>query len=189
MVIIKSTLLESFIKDSEKAKKAIVSLLKDNNIEFVFIGGLARNHYASIRTTDDIDILVAKKDKDKVKNLPIGYIKNLSGDTARVFKLHDPEIKIEILYSGDYAGNKDGIIYKEPHLISNGDIISLKNLIEYKLSSGLYGKRFKDYGDIQDLIKQNNLKKNFANSFREDLKKLYLELWEATMNNKNFEQE
>lgn len=179
----------SFQTDLELTKKELKRIMKLYNIPFVFIGGVARNKYASPRMTSDIDILVSTKDKNKLKKIPIGYLKCLSKDSLKKFKLHEPKAEIEIIFSGEKAGNNLGIEYPEPKTIDSGDnVMTLESLIKFKLCSGIYGKRYKDFGDVQDLIKERKLKKNFANRFRNDLKIKYEELWEETINNKNFEQ-
>ncbi len=64
-------------------------------------------------------------------------------------------------------------------------IIPLSKLIEYKLICGLYDyDRLCDFGDVQKLIKLNNLTKNFSILFRDDIKEKYLEIWNQTTNKK-----
>ena len=75
-----------------------------------------------------------------------------------------------------------GIEYKEPHEIdkikNTIPKLTLENMIQYKLCSGLYGKgRMKDFGDVQELIVINDLPKDYADSFRKDLKNKYVEIW------------
>jgi len=188
-----SRFMESFIKDLEQAKQAIVKLFDEYDINFCFIGGVARNEYGSPRTTEDIDILVDGSDKEKVKQLPIGFIRDLSNGRGRVFSLHDPKTKVEVLYSGeDFAGNKEGVAYLPPNVISNKEhMIYLSDFVYYKLSAGLYGKRYKDYADIQDVIRINRLSLTYAkdNNFREDLVALYIDLWKETYLQEQFEVE
>lgn len=187
-VIHENSFLEGYIKDLETTKQKIRSLLDSYNIPFVFIGGVARNEYARARTTSDVDILVSSKDRQKMLNLPIGYIKCLTKDSGKRFVLHEPKTEVEVMYSGEKAGNNKGIEFPEPTKIDNGkNVMTLKSLIEFKLCSGLLAKRYKDYGDIQDLIKENKLPKNYAKNFRGDLKELYEQLWENTINNERFE--
>lgn len=179
MYIVESVFIESFIRDVEEAKIAIRKLLTDNNISFVFIGATARNEYASPRTTEDIDLLISKNDKEKLKKLPIGLIRNISN--YRVFSLHNPKTKVEVIFSGEKAGSSKGIEYKDPSELDNGNnTLTLKSLIMYKLSSGKYGNRYKDFGDIQDLITQNKLPIDYADSFRQDLKEVYRQIWSET---------
>lgn len=187
-VIHENGFLEGYIKDLNLTKKQIKKLLDEYNIPFVFIGGVARNEYARSRTTSDVDILVSSKDKQKMLNLPIGYIKCLTKDSAKRFVLHEPKTEIEVMYSGEKAGNSKGIEFPEPQKVDNGkNVMTLKALVEFKLCSGLLANRYKDYGDIQDMIKENKLPKDYAKKFRNDLKDLYEQLWDATMNNDNFD--
>lgn len=187
-IIHENSFLESYIKDLELTKKQIKELLDSYDIPFVFIGGVARNEYARVRTTSDVDILVSHKDKQKMLNLPIGFIRCLTKDSAKRFILHEPKTEIEVMYSGEKAGNNKGIEFPEPCKIDNGNnVMTLKSLVEFKLCSGLLANRYKDYGDVQDLIKENHLPKNYAKDFRNDLKELYEHLWESTINNERFE--
>jgi len=61
--------------------------MKENDIRFIFIGGVARNKYGYYKTTEDIDILVNKDDRDKMSKLPIGVIKELSNKTQRRYNV------------------------------------------------------------------------------------------------------
>lgn len=173
--------LESYIKNLELTKTEIKKLLDSYNIPFVFIGGVARNAYINARTTSDVDILVSAKDKKKMINLPIGYIRCLTKDSGKRFILQDPKTEVEVIYSGEKAGDSRGIPYPQPQEVDNGhNVLTLKALVEFKLCSGLYGKRFKDYGDVQDIIRQKKLKLDYAKDFRKDLKELYEKIWKDT---------
>lgn len=181
-----STFMESYNKELNKSKKEINKVLSRYDISYIFIGGIARNEYTSPRTTEDIDILVAKEDMKKVKDISIGYMRDITGN-GKMFNFHnnDNKVKLEILYSGEYAGDPRGIEYLDPDIISEMHqdglkYITLKDLIRYKLSAGIYGNRYKDFGDIQDLIKTNKLSFNYANKFREDLKEKYQQIWKET---------
>jgi len=187
-IIHENAFLEGYIKDLNLTKKQIKKLLDEYNIPFVFIGGVARNEYARARTTSDVDILVSSKDKQKMLSLPIGYIKCLTKDSAKKFLLHEPKTELEVMYSGEKAGNNKGIEFPEPQKIDNGNnVMTLLSLVEFKLCSGLLANRYKDYGDIQDMIKENKLPKNYAKDFRKDLKDVYEDLWEKTVHNNRFE--
>lgn len=179
-----SLYMESYIKDLKKSLRIITDLFNKYKINFTFIGGAARNQYGYAKITEDVDILVSQHDKDKVKNLPIGFIRDISDGRGKRFKLHNPETLIDIIYSGEISGDGiNGLEFKDPkklsHQINNEPFITLQNLIMYKLSSGITGKhRFKDFDDIVELIKRNKLKRDFADQFREDLKNKYIELWD-----------
>lgn len=174
-----SLFMDSFNKELNRALKSLYSLLSEYKISFVFIGGVARNQYAPSRITEDINILVNSYDLNKVKNLPIGYIRDLTGN-GRSLKLHDPETYIDVIYTEDNTSG--GIEYAQGfgqwiNYIDDLPFLSLEMLVQYKLSSGIYGNRLKDFGDVQDLIAANRLDKEFAKDFRQDLKDKYYEIF------------
>lgn len=181
---VESHFMESFIQDLKKSVISLTKLLKDYGINFTIIGGGARNEYGPNRITEDVDILVDIKDKDKMLDLPIGFIRDKSNGRGKVYSLHEPQTKVEVIYTGEKAGDKRGITYIDPSKVSEEHygvpFLTLKSLIEYKLSSGIYGKRMKDFGDIQDLISYNSLPKEYAinNNFRSDLANKYEEIWD-----------
>lgn len=191
----KSKFMETHILELHKAIKALSNILKIYNINFTIIGGAARNEYKYPKITEDIDILVSKEDKDKMKNIPIGYMKDLSNGRVKRFSLHEPKTLIDVIYEGEISGDGvNGLKFVNPKSISTHihgfSYITLKNLIEYKLSSGIYGhQRYKDFDDVVELIKRNFLKKNFGNFFRQDLKEKYIQLWEETYKKFEFNME
>ena len=177
-----SIFMESFISDLKDSLIKITMIFKDKGIRFTVIGGASLSKYGYARMTEDIDLLVHKDDRSKIKDLPIGYIRELSNGSAKVFSLHEPKTKIEIIYSGERAGDSRGIEYIDPSKISVEEdgipYIDLKSLIMYKLCAGIYGKRLKDFADVQELIVRNKLKRNFADKFRSDLKQKYIEIFD-----------
>ena len=180
---IESQFMESFVNNQEETMKTIAKVLKQNQIEFCFIGGAVLPEYGYNRVTEDIDILVSKKDKDKFLTLAGTYLKRKFKDAQKSFYWNNPKTQIDVIYSGDRAGDMTkGIEYKEPHEIdkikNTIPKLTLENMIQYKLCSGLYGKgRMKDFGDVQELIVINDLPKDYADSFRKDLKNKYVEIW------------
>jgi predicted nucleotidyltransferase len=181
--------MESYISELWQSLKNIANLLKDRDINFTIIGGAARNQYGVKKITEDVDILVAKKDKEKMLKLPIGFIKDLSKGRGKIFSFHNPKTRVEIIYSGEISGDGiNGIAYENPKLISNDikgiPFLTLEKLIEYKLSSGIYGKRMKDFVDIIELIQINKLPEDYAKNFRKDLYIKYKELWKSSKEEK-----
>lgn len=183
-MVYKSQFMETHIKDLWKALMSLTKILKDNNINFTIIGGACRNQYGYLKITEDIDLLIDSKDKGKMLTLPIGFIRELSSGRGKRFSLHNPKTDIDVIYTGEEAGSSESdIAYENPKNVSNIikgiSFLTLKNLIKYKLASGIFGKaRYKDFDDIGELIKRNNLSIEYCNDLREDLKIKYIELWE-----------
>ena len=172
----KNLLEQRIIKNVESILEDLDQIFSKYNINYCVIGGVALYRYNYIRMTTDIDILVDKKDMTKLSNIPIGFLKQLSR-TLRKFKHQDSGTEIDILFSGDHAGNKQGIEYLKPQVISKDHIIDLEYLVAYKVSSGLYGQRYKDYGDVQELIKRNNLPQDYLKGFPIDIETEYKQIW------------
>ncbi len=171
---------ESYQKELKDTLVKIQKLFKKYDIDFCFIGGIAVNQYGHQRSTDDIDILVNRGDLEKIKNIPIGYMRDISGN-GKVFNFHDPDVRIEILYSGENAGDIRGPKYSDPVSISdsNTNFIELKYLVFYKVASGLYGERYQDWGDVQNLIQKHNLPLDYLNEFLayDDIVEKYRKIW------------
>jgi hypothetical protein len=170
-----------FIQDISSGMKQIAGVLKANRIKFCFIGGCILFKYNYRVTTDGIDILIAKKDRGKFEKL-MHVLYEPFPTRSKSVNWTDPAIEGRVLFEGDGAGNDtEGIKYINPDSVMIEDagipVLKLEKLIEYKISSGIYGERFKDFADVIELIKRNNLSKKYANSFREDLKNKYIELW------------
>jgi len=178
--IYKQYLYES-VKTYYEEMKYISSLFDKYDINHVFIGGALLPMYEYYRNTGDVDILVDKKDKNKIKNISIGYIK--FSDTYRHGIVHKIKTAIDVLYSGDKIGDKGNL--KLPNVDGVKSIqkeipvLDLKKLIEFKLGSGLYANdRFNDFPDIKYLIKYNKLKKEFIQNIEKELVQKYQELWQ-----------
>lgn len=181
---VKSTFMLTELNSLKRSIIALHTILSDHNINYVIIGGIAIEEYGYARFTEDIDILVDLKDKEKLLNIPPGFIQSISD---RTFYLHEPKIKVEVLYSGDYTGaHNDGIQFISPKklLEYRGGIpfLTLPHLIEYKISAGMYGnnRKYKDYNDVIMLIQKHKLPRNLGitNNFREDLNTEYIKLFD-----------
>jgi hypothetical protein len=157
-----SDFMQDFLSESRIKQMALNTLLKSWNISYAVIGGMAVIHHGYIRTTDDIDILVDQQDKDKMKSIP----------TEKLMVLFSEAISDDGVH---------GLVFPPPSDISEVEdglpFINLNKLLEFKISSGIYGKRMQDFGDVQKLIKANQLPGDYGDDFRDDLRAKYLEIW------------
>ena len=188
-VRIYSSFMESFVNELDMTVKRIHSLLDEKGISHVFIGATALNYLGYHRMTEDIDILVDEDDKEKMKQLPVGFIREVSHGRYKVFLWSDPKTKVEVIYSGEISGDGiNGLKFDHPvdmtELVDGIPILPLEKFIEYKLSSGVYGRRSKDFGDVESLIKLYKLDANFSKDMRDDLKKEYAKCLSNTQNEK-----
>ncbi|OYT14998.1 MAG: hypothetical protein B7C24_15330 [Bacteroidetes bacterium 4572_77] len=155
--------------------KYVAQDFNELGIEYCVVGGVALSPHNYMRYTEDIDILVAKKDITKLEILiGSGYTyrpgskKNMYYHTGAKSK-----IQIDILYEGD---NKDGFVMPRPknirQKISGIWYINLPKLIEMKLITARAG----DTQDVLQLIDYNDLDADYVENLAAKCHKLFLSL-------------
>jgi len=138
--------------------------LKEANIDYVVIGGLALNAYNYPRQTVDVDLVLTPADYKKFKQLLVGSAYVGAEGTPRRFVDVETEVTIDVLIAGRLAGRKSknpSVRFPDPSEAEVHDdlrTVSLTRLIELKLVTW----RYKDWGDVVELIRRNNLPASFA---------------------------
>jgi hypothetical protein len=169
----------------------IGQLLNEINIDYCVIGGACLPIYNLNRATKDVNLLIYAKDREKLESLIGIYFKLQFSDSKRNLIWKKGNILVDYFFSGEVSGSTGGLEFQKPSLlcieIEGIKIITLPNLIQYKLSSGTYGRRSKDLSDVEELIKINNLPFNYSevNRFREDL----IRIWENCWSNADFDKQ
>ena len=138
--------------------------LREASIDYVVIGGLALNAYDYPRQTVDVDIVLTASGLAKLKEQYEGSAYMAVKDTPRRFIDPKSEVTIDVLIAGERAGKlsrNPSVTFPEP---SEAEVhaglrtVSLARLIELKLVTW----RYKDWGDVVELIRRNNLPESFA---------------------------
>lgn len=168
------------------AMRQIKSIMDEAGIPFVFVGGSTLPFYGYYRNTGDIDIVVADSDSKKLDDLPIGMIRRIRRGKMM---LHSPGTNIDVIFSGGVVGSdKSGMRYPDPKELIEMKVIDgtplpilpLKRLVQIKIVSGIYGMRMKDFADVIELIKENQLPETYCNEYNFDIRDKYRELFEMT---------
>lgn len=178
---------DRFFQGRGGAKDALLRIAKRLNelgIAYAIAGGMALNAHGYRRFTEDVDILVTQADLDRIyEELEgRGYMRPF----ARSKNLRDTElgVKIEFLVAGGFPG--DGkpkeFSYPDPQSVATEiegvRFVTLPTLIELKLAAAMTGEgRFKDLGDVQELIKTHNLPIDFRSRLHPYVQSKYDELW------------
>lgn len=169
-----------------EALRKIAGRLDGLNVPYAVAGGLALFGHGYRRFTEDIDILVTR-DALKVihKNLDgVGYLTPFKD--SKNLRDSDLKVRIKFLISGQYPG--DGavkpITFPDPATarveIDRIPYLNLNTLIELKLASGMTeSARYKDLGDVQELIKILNLPMDLAAEIHPYVADLYIKLWKG----------
>jgi len=143
--------------------RALDARLHDAGIEYVVIGGLALNAHEYERQTVDVDVVIRRADFERFKQA-LGGSYQPTGDTGRRFLDPRSEVNIDVLLAGELARRRDrnkSIRFPDPAEAEvHGDVrtVSLACLIELKLVTW----RYKDWGDVVELIRAHNLTETFT---------------------------
>ena len=138
--------------------------LKGAGIDYVVIGGLALNVYNYPRQTIDINIVLRPDDYRRFNDAFVGTAYEKATGGARRFIDPETEVTIDVLITGQLAGHtgkNPSVRFPDPDEGAvQGDLqtVSLARLIELKLVTW----RYKDWGDVVELIRRNNLAESFA---------------------------
>jgi len=164
----------------------IARRLRELNVPYAVVGGMALFQHGFRRFTEDVDILVTKEGLKKIHDSleGLGYVR----PHPHSKHLRDTElgVRIEFLTTGEYPG--DGkpkpVAFPEPGAVSfesdGVSYIGLPALVELKLASGMTNPgRLRDLADVQELTKHVDLPPDFAEQLDPYVRAKYLELWGA----------
>jgi len=168
-----------------KALHNIAQRLRSLGIPYAVVGGMALFRHGLRRFTEDVDILVTKRDlkiiHEKLEGL--GYV--LPFPKSRHLRDAQLGVKIEFLTTGDYPGDgkKKPVSFPDPRNVSfeaDGiSYINLQVLVELKLASGMTNPgRLKDLSDVLELIKALDLPIDFVNQLDPFVRTKFKDLWQ-----------
>jgi len=173
--------------------RKITSRLKDLQIPYAVVGGMALFAHGVRRFTEDVDILLSpdglKAAHEQLDGL--GYVPPFKG--SKQLRDATTGVRIEFLVSGQFPG--DGkpkpVAFPDPAKVGielNGiTFLRVENLIELKLASGMTGgvNRLKDLADVVEIIKALQLPANFAEKLNPYAQEKFLELWNGISSSSN----
>lgn len=138
--------------------------LNEAGIDYLVIGGLALNAHNYPRQTVDVNVVLRSSDLAESRNRYEGSAYVPVKGAPRRFVDPKTEVTIDVLIAGELAGKRSknpSVTFPEPQEAEvHGDVrtVSLARLIELKLVTW----RYKDWGDVVELIRRNNLPEEFA---------------------------
>jgi hypothetical protein len=149
-------------------------------IPYAVVGGMAVNANRYRRTTGDVNLLLTEQGFNDFRARFVG--KNYSRVPGRPFRLLDrtSEITVDILVTGLFPGSGDPgpIAYPDPDDVSETidkiRVLNLEALIQLKLAA----RRFKDFGDVVELIRFNKLDESFVERLHTSVRGDYIECLE-----------
>jgi hypothetical protein len=169
--------------------RRVVQKLRDAQISYAVVGGMAVNAHNYRRTTDDVDFLLTSEGLAAFDRLFLsGTFQRVPGRNRRFL---DPEtgIMFDVLVTGMFpgSGRPGPIAYPDPatvtQVIETASIVNLKTLIELKLAA----HRHKDFGDVVALIGIHKLDESFGNQIHPSLHPDFIECLEEMRREMEYE--
>jgi hypothetical protein len=166
--------------------RQMVARLKELNVPFAVVGGMALFLHGFRRFTEDVDVLVTAEGMRQVHQAldGLGYVPPFGG--SKQLRDTSSGVRIEFLVSGAYPGDgkPKAVAFPDPRgrtvEINGIPTLRLSDLIELKLASGMTNPgRLKDLADVQELIRLLRLPRSFAETINPYVGPKFLELWQG----------
>lgn len=163
--------------------------LGEAGLDYVVIGGLALNAYNYPRQTIDVDIVLTPTAFERFQSRFVGSAYRSLPELPRRFVDPATEVTIDVLIAGQLAGRvstNSSVRFPDPaeaEIHADLRTVSLARLIELKLVTW----RFKDWGDVVELIRRNNLPGSFAEKLDPIIRSAYGQCWDQA-NDKEYDE-
>jgi len=160
--------------------KRLARRLEKAGIAHALMGGMAVNAHHYVRTTGDVDFLLTPEGFARFKSLFVPrYYEKLPGP-PRKFRDRKSMVKVDFLLTGLYPGSgKPGpIAFPDPtdvcETIDRYQVVDLLTLVQLKLAA----RRHRDFADVVELIRYNNLDESFGQKLHQTVRSDYIECLE-----------
>lgn len=163
-----------------KTLRRIVKRLEKAGIAYAVMGGMAVNAHKYQRTTGDVDLLLTQEGLDEFQKRFVG--KNYLHKVGHIRRFIDRanNIQIDCLIAGRFPGSgKPGpFAFPDPEEVAEEidkiRVVNLVTLVQLKLAA----RRHRDFGDVVELIRFNNLDESFAQLLHSSVRQDYIECLE-----------
>jgi hypothetical protein len=172
-----------------KTARRLVRRLERVQIPYAIVGAMALLAHNYRRATTDVDILLSVDGFAEFKKrfVPKQY-EQVAGRSRR-FVDRANGIGVDVLVAGMFPGSgKPGpIAYPEPaevaREVEKHQVVDLATLVQLKLAA----RRYKDFGDVVELIRHNDLDESFADKLDPSVRQDYIECLEEKRREDEYE--
>ena len=184
--------ISKFFQGKDEVHKTMHRLVKRlvrAKIPYAIVGGMAVNAHKYVRTTGDVDILLTQESFAQFRELFVPKNYEPVAGRKRRFTDRVNDIKIDILVTGQFPGSgKPGPIeYPDPmtvsEIIRDIRVLDLVTLVQLKLAA----RRHRDFGDVVELIRFNDLDEAFSERLHQSLRRDYIECLEEKRREDEYE--
>jgi hypothetical protein len=173
----------------QKTLRRLVANLEKAKIPYAVVGGMAVNAHRHKRTTADVDVLLTAAGLEEFRRRFVPKSYDLVPGRARRFLDRRHRVQMGILVTGHFPGTgKPGpVSFPDPasvnEIIDDVCVVKLPTLVEMKLAAG----RHRDFGDVVELIRFNNLDVAFAEQLHASARRDYVECLEEKRREDEYE--
>jgi len=163
--------------------------LEKAGIAYAIVGGMALNAHHYQRTTADVDFLLTKEGFAEFQKRYVEKHYQRVAGRGRRFVDRLSGVTIDILVTGLFPGQgKPGpIAFPDPsevsEIIDKHSVVNLPTLIVLKLAA----RRYKDFGDVVELIRVNDLDESFLDRLHATVRQDFLECLEEKRREDEYE--
>jgi hypothetical protein len=172
-----------------KTMRRIVRRLGRANIPYALLGGMAVNAHRYQRTTGDVDLLLTPDGFEAFRRLFVPKNYQQVPGRPRRFQDRVNYITIDFLITGRFpgSGRPGPIAFPDPatvsQVIDKRRVVNLETLVQLKLAA----RRYRDFGDVVELIRVNGLDESFAQRLHSTVRDDYLECLEEKRREDEYE--
>jgi hypothetical protein len=163
--------------DVHKAMRRLVKRLEKAEIPYAILGGMAVNAHRYERTTGDVDVLLTQDGFEEFRKRFVPKQYSTVEGRPRRFVDRTNKVTLDVLVTGRFPGSgKPGpIAFPDPsevsEIIRSVRVVDLATLIQLKLAA----RRYRDFGDVVELIRFNDLDEAFADRLHQSVRRDYIE--------------
>lgn len=172
-----------------QAMRTVAAEFEKNRIACAIVGGMAVNAHRHVRTTGDVDFLVRTEALPTIRRLAAQGVFGIVPGRSRRFVESNTGVHFDLLVAGSFPGSgKPGpIVFPDPagvvELVNQLPVVNLKTLVELKLAA----RRHKDFADVVDLIRSNDLDESFTSQLHQSVHEDFIECLEEKRREDEYE--
>ena len=150
---------------------------------------MAVNAHRYERTTDDVDVLLTAEGFAEFRRRFVEKNYHTLPGRKRRFVDAKNRVAIDVLVTGLFpgSGRPGPIAFPDPDQVGEAideiQVLNLPTLIQLKLAA----RRYKDFGDVVDLIRRNHLDESFADRLHPSVRSDYIECLEEKRREDEYE--
>jgi hypothetical protein len=169
--------------------RRLVKRLDKAVIPYAVMGAMALSAHRFRRATEDVDILLTQDGFEEFYRRFVPKYYKPHPDRPRRLTDQTNDVTLDILVTGLFPGSgKPGpIAFPDPtavgELFQHVRVINLATLVELKLAA----RRWKDFADVVELIRRNDLDEAFADRLHESVRRDYIECLEEKRREDEYE--